>query len=91
MAIDTMERDNSREVNKGWIKRADTPHDLAALINLSPEVLDATVARFNGFARDGMDADFWQTHRLARTAAQSAYYGDGIDAEFHHTPGWSAA
>lgn len=50
--------DNLREVDKGWIKRANTIGDLAALINLAPEMLEATANRYNAFARAGTDADY---------------------------------
>jgi succinate dehydrogenase/fumarate reductase flavoprotein subunit len=79
--------DNSREVNKGWIKRADTPHDLAALINLSPEVLDATVARFNGFARDGMDADFGRRTDWLAPLRNPPYYAMELTPSFINTQG----
>src|SRR5262249_48574869 len=41
-----------------WIPRAQTLGELAAKIGVDAEGLAATVERFNGFARDGVDADF---------------------------------
>jgi succinate dehydrogenase/fumarate reductase flavoprotein subunit len=50
--------DNLREVKKGWIKTASTLEALAALIKVSPEALKKSVARFNQFAKSGVDADW---------------------------------
>jgi 3-oxosteroid 1-dehydrogenase len=41
-----------------WFRKAGSIEELAAKIDLAPEALAATVARFNGFVRDGKDADF---------------------------------
>ncbi len=55
----------------GTIKRADTLERLAAEIDVPPEGLRATVERFNGFARSGVDEDF---HR--GESAYDQYYSD---------------
>jgi hypothetical protein len=82
--------DNSREIDKGWIKRGDTPSDLARLINVSPDILDATIGRFNALAEAGEDLDFDRRMGFARRAADPALLRDGIDAELHQHPGRSA-
>jgi 3-oxosteroid 1-dehydrogenase len=56
----------------GWFHRAGTLADLARRIDLDPAVLMETVGRFNGFARDGVDADF---HR-GETAWEKFHTGD---------------
>ncbi|MDE2301028.1 MAG: FAD-dependent oxidoreductase [Sphingomonadales bacterium] len=43
---------------EGYLKQADTIEGLAALINVDPAVLRATVDRWNGFVDKGMDEDF---------------------------------
>jgi succinate dehydrogenase/fumarate reductase flavoprotein subunit len=50
--------DNLREVEKGWIKKADTVGALAALINIPAGALEATVKRFNASVADGKDAEW---------------------------------
>ena len=41
-----------------WAKRADTLHELAAIVGIDGDGLEATVQRFNGFVRKGHDDDF---------------------------------
>ncbi|MBP3700588.1 MAG: FAD-dependent oxidoreductase [Lachnospiraceae bacterium] len=50
--------DNTAELAKGWIKKADTLEELAALINVSPENLGKTVARYKFYCDQGEDYEF---------------------------------
>jgi succinate dehydrogenase/fumarate reductase flavoprotein subunit len=50
--------DNSAEIEKGWILKADTLKDLAAKAGIDPAGLEASVARYNEFCKIGKDADF---------------------------------
>lgn len=55
--------DNSEEIKKGWIKKADTVAELAELIGgeMTAAALTATVTRWNGFCDAGVDSDFGRT------------------------------
>ena len=55
----------------GTVKKAATVEALAAEIDVPPEALRATLERFNGFARSGVDEDF---HR--GESAYDKYYSD---------------
>lgn len=43
---------------KGFIRQADTIEALASQIGLDPQALRATVDRFNGWSKEGVDRDF---------------------------------
>ncbi|HTW18416.1 MAG TPA: FAD-binding protein [Nocardioides sp.] len=55
----------------GMVHRADTLAELARSIGVHEENLVATVERFNGFARSGVDEDFGRGE-----SAYDQYYGD---------------
>lgn len=80
-------RDNLREVGKGWIKRANTLEDLAAIINLTPEVLAATVARYNAFAKDGKDVDYNRKATYMAPIQVPPYYAMELTPSFVNTQG----
>ena len=45
-------------LQSGYMKRAASIAELARLCDIDPAALSGTVARFNGFAASGVDADF---------------------------------
>lgn len=50
--------DNSAEVERGWIKRGETPAELAAATGLDPAVLGETLRGYEAAARAGRDELF---------------------------------
>ena len=50
-------------LESGYMKKADTLEDLARLCDIDFQGLSAEIARFNGFCRSGVDADFGRGSR----------------------------
>ena len=66
--------DNSAEIEKGWIQQADTPAELAEILGIDPDGLEAAVASWNDACAAGHDP----LGRPAATLAPLAtppYYG----------------
>ncbi len=53
-------RDNMREIEKGWIKKADTVKELGRLIGgkMDPAALEETVKKYNSYCEQGYDPEF---------------------------------
>ncbi|MDG2002903.1 MAG: FAD-dependent oxidoreductase [Novosphingobium sp.] len=45
-------------LGEGWLKKGNTIEELASKCDIDPGTLKASVERFNGFARKGVDEDF---------------------------------
>ena len=78
-------------MESGVIVKADTLDEIATLTGLPSEALVATVERFNGFARSGVDEDFKRGE-----SAYDRYYGDPTNkpnpnlGEVSHAPFYAA-
>ena len=67
-------QDNSREIERGWIQRAESIGELAVQIDIEPDVLVAEVERYNGFAEAGEDEDFGRSPRQLSALDQPPFY-----------------
>lgn len=65
--------DNSAELAKGWIKRADSLAALAAQIGLDPAALSGSVGRWNRACDAGRDDEFGRTLMLEPISAGPFY------------------
>jgi succinate dehydrogenase/fumarate reductase flavoprotein subunit len=75
--------DNSAEIEKGWIIKADTLAELAGKIKVKPEALQATLSRGNADVKSGADTEF---HRPVNAPAND----QTANAE-HRRAVWSAS
>lgn len=78
--------DNSAELAKGWISKADSLAALAALVGLDPAALEQTVARWNRDCAAGRDAEFGRTLMLAPLGA-GPYYAVELSPSMLNTQG----
>jgi succinate dehydrogenase/fumarate reductase flavoprotein subunit len=79
--------DNMHEVAKGWIKTADSMGELATLIHISPDVLEATVARYNSLVKEGKDLDFDRNPAWMAPIETPPYYAMELTPSFINTQG----
>jgi len=66
--------DNTREITKGWIKRASTIGELAAAIGVSAQVLSQTVDRYNDACSRGVDSEHGRNPGTLAPLAAPPYY-----------------
>ncbi|GLY71015.1 FAD-dependent oxidoreductase [Amycolatopsis taiwanensis] len=67
--------DNSVEIEKGWIHKAETIGELANKLDVDPAVLTATVRRYNADCEQGEDTQFGRPHRTLVPLRTPPYYG----------------
>jgi succinate dehydrogenase/fumarate reductase flavoprotein subunit len=72
---ETWSKDNSREIQLGWVKKGNTIRDLAVAIgdDIDPARLEDSVTRWNGFCATGKDLDFARSEKLAPIATPPFY------------------
>jgi succinate dehydrogenase/fumarate reductase flavoprotein subunit len=61
--LHTWSEDNSREIEKGWIRHGDTVTRLAEAAQIDPGGLEQTVAKYNRFCSRGADEEFGRDSR----------------------------
>jgi succinate dehydrogenase/fumarate reductase flavoprotein subunit len=79
--------DNSVELTKGWIKKANTIKELAVLINKDPAILDAAVTKYNGFCTTGVDTEFGRPKANLLPIATAPFYAMELKPTFYNTQG----
>lgn len=66
--------DNTAEIEKGWIIKADTLEELAEKVHMNPAVLSATVETFNEACRTGEDKEFGRDPKTMKPIQNPPYY-----------------
>jgi len=79
--------DNSAELAKGWIKKADTIKELAGIIGKDPDTLDATVTRYNEFCANGVDLEFGKPANSLLPLATPPFFAMELMCTFTNTQG----
>ena len=80
--------DNSAELEKGWIKKADTLEELAALIGVSAENLVKTVNRYKFYCEQGEDYEFGRSAAtLTPLSEVGPYYAMELTPTLTNTQG----
>jgi succinate dehydrogenase/fumarate reductase flavoprotein subunit len=69
-------RDNMREIEKGWIKKADTIEELARILGgkMDPATLKETVDKFNSYCHQGKDLEFGRPAENMQPVEQPPFY-----------------
>ncbi len=78
--------DNSAELAKGWIKKADTIAELARKIGLDPTALEHTINKWNTHCTDGKDLEFGRT-RMLSPIKDAPFYTIEMSPSFINTQG----
>jgi succinate dehydrogenase/fumarate reductase flavoprotein subunit len=80
-------RDNSKEIDKGWITKGETIADLASNLGMKPEELNATVTRYNGNCKNYVDPDFDRQKGSLIPLEKPPYYAVKIHPIMYNTQG----
>lgn len=67
--------DNSVEIEKGWIHKAETVGELANWLDVDPDALTATVRRYNADCERGEDTQFGRPRSTLVPLTEGPYYG----------------
>ncbi|MBU9763170.1 FAD-dependent oxidoreductase [Mycobacterium sp. TNTM28] len=68
--------DNSAEIERGWITRADSIAELADKLNIDPKGLEAEIEQYNALAESGSDDPvFGRPAHTMRPIARPPFYG----------------
>jgi succinate dehydrogenase/fumarate reductase flavoprotein subunit len=66
--------DNSAEIKRGWIAKADSIRELARIIGRDPDGIEATVTRYNRCARAAYDPDFGRASARMQPIDRPPFY-----------------
>ncbi len=79
--------DNSAEIEKGWIAKADTIKELAAKMGIDAAELEKTVSRYNQFCRNGVDSEFNRRKQLLFPVITPPFYSAELALTCTNTQG----
>jgi succinate dehydrogenase/fumarate reductase flavoprotein subunit len=79
--------DNSAEVDRGWIKKAETIAELAAELGIDAEGLSETVRKYNAYCQAGRDGEWNRDPASMTPIAEPPYYGTELCFNIINTHG----
>jgi succinate dehydrogenase/fumarate reductase flavoprotein subunit len=79
--------DNSAEIEKGWIKAADSIAALAGEVNMRPDYLQSTISQYNVNCVGGYDPEFGRSTNTLIPIARSPYYAISLWPSLYNTQG----
>lgn len=79
--------DNAPEVERGWVLKANTLAELAAMMEIEAAELEATVERYNAMAAAGVDEDFGRAAELMAPLGAGPYYALQVFPAIYNTQG----
>lgn len=80
-------QDNSAEIEKGWIVKADTPRELAQKMGIDGEELEKTIVKYNRYCSEGGDPDFQRPPYTMLPLDTPPYYGVEMALTLTNTQG----
>jgi len=80
-------RDNSKEIEKGWILKGETVAELAAKLGMKPSDLDETINRYNENCKKGVDPDFNRPKTSLVAIETPPYYAVKLFPTMYNTQG----
>lgn len=80
-------KDNSAEIEKGWILKGDTVADLAQKMSIKPEDLEATLSRYNQNCKNQVDPDFGRPKQSLLAIEKPPYYAVKVYPTMVNTQG----
>ncbi|MCC6531085.1 MAG: FAD-binding protein [Burkholderiales bacterium] len=79
--------DNSAEVDRGWITKADSIRGLAHKMELDPDALAASVEHFNAACASGQDAEFGRSAQSMAPLVTPPFYATELCEPIINTQG----
>jgi succinate dehydrogenase/fumarate reductase flavoprotein subunit len=80
-------RDNSKEIEKGWIIKGETLGDLAGKLEMKPADLEASVSRYNEQCKAQVDQDFGRPQRSMAPVEKPPFYCVKVYPATYNTQG----
>jgi 3-oxosteroid 1-dehydrogenase len=67
-------KDNSKEIEKGWVVKADTIEELAGKLKMDPAALKAEIDKYNASVKAGKDEAFGRDPKLMAAIETAPFY-----------------